>query len=45
MFQKLEPIEQNEGDIRIQHNKVVLNWLSKLRHQKKTFFLSACVID
>ena len=44
--QKLEPIEQNEGDIRIQHNKVVPNLLTKLRNQKKKrFFLLLCVIN
>ena len=40
-IKKMESIEQNEGDIRIQHNKVVLNLLTKLRHEKKTFFFVA----
>ena len=43
--QKLEPIEKNQGDFRIQHNKMVLNWLTKPSHQKKNvFFLLPCLI-
>ena len=30
--QKLEPIEKNQGDFRNQHNKVVLNQLTIIRH-------------